>query len=233
MYNFSMKMRLNKFLALSGIASRRKCDLLIEQGRIFVNKKQVSELGEKIDPDLDIVEFDGKKVNLKKSVYILLNKPEGFLCSCAKRNLSEKTILDLIDVKERIFPVGRLDKNSSGLIILTNDGELALKLTHPSFEKEKEYEVLVNKKITLEFLQSMERGVVIENDYKTRKTKLKKISDKSFSIILKEGKKRQIRQMCQALGYFVVKLKRTRIGKLKLANLKVGEWKKISREDIV
>ncbi len=225
-----MKIRLQKFLADAGVASRRKSEELIKSGKIKVNGEPVREMGIKVDPEDDAIFFRGKKVEIpQKKIYIALYKPEGYLSSC--RRFKEKTVLDLIPEKKRLYPAGRLDKNSSGLIILTNDGDLAEKITHPRYEKEKEYEVLVDQSISQEDLEKMERGIKIGGK-KTAPAEAEKISSKKFKIILKEGRKRQIRRMVDALGYNVLKLKRTRIKNIRLNNLKPGEWRYLSPSEI-
>ncbi len=225
------KIRLQKYLADCGIASRRRAEKFILQGKVKVNGNVVRELGTKIDFK-DKIEFNGKIVKPKKEkIYIMLNKPVGYLSTVKKGKEKGKIVLDLVKEKQRIFPVGRLDKNSSGLLILTNDGDLALKLTHPRYEKEKEYEVEINKEITKEFIEKMQKGVVIEEG-KTLPAKVQQLGIRKFNIILREGKKRQIRRMCERLGFEVKKLHRIRINKLKLGNLKVGEFKHLNEQDI-
>lgn len=227
--------RLQKILADAGIASRRKSEEYIKKGLVKVNGKIIKELGVKIDQDKDKIEFKGKIVKSKKEeyVYIILNKPAGYVSTCKKGKERGRIVLDLIEKKKmlRLWPIGRLDKDSEGLLILTNDGELTNKLTHPKFEKEKEYEVEVNNPLDKEFLIKMQRGVRI-NGYKTRPAKTNQIGKNKFKIIIKEGKKRQIRKMCEILEYKVVKLKRIRIGKLRLGNLKKGEWKVLKKIEI-
>ncbi len=222
-----MQLRLQKYLADCGIASRRRSEEYIKKGSIKVNGKIVKELGIKIDQDKDRVEFKGKNVRPEeRHIYIMLHKPAGYVSTC-RAHKGERTILDLVKLKERIWPIGRLDKDSEGLIVLTNDGELTNKWTHPKYEKEKEYEVWVDKVITREFLNNMKKGVVI-GGYKTRPAKVKQINSSKFSIILKEGRKRQIREMCRNLGYGVERLVRVRIGDIKLGKLKTGEWRQVS-----
>ena len=225
------KIRLQKYLADCGIASRRRAEKFIMQGKVKVNGKVVKELGTKVDLK-DKIEFNGKIVKpIEKRIYIMLNKPVGYLSTVRKSKEKGKTVLDLVKEKQRIFPIGRLDKDSSGLLILTNDGDLALKLTHPRYTKEKEYEVEVNKPITADFVERMKKGVIIEEG-KTLPAKVKQFGLRKFNITLKEGKKRQIRRMCERLGFEVKKLHRIRINKLKLGNLKVGEFKHLDEQDI-
>ncbi|HUT21798.1 MAG TPA: pseudouridine synthase [Candidatus Bipolaricaulota bacterium] len=223
--------RLQKYLADCGIASRRSAEELILRGKVKVNGKTVKELGVKVDLK-DKVEFNGKIVKPEqKKIYIMLNKPIGYLSTVKKGKEKGKTVLDLVKVKERLFPIGRLDKDSSGLLILTNDGDLALKLTHPRFEKEKEYSVTVDKEITKSFIEQMKKGVKI-TEGKTLPAKVKQTDSKNFQIVLREGKNRQIRRMCESLGYRVRSLSRIRINKLKLAGLKSGEFRYLNEEEI-
>jgi len=225
------KTRLQKYLADCGITSRRKAELLIMQGKVKINDRVVKELGTKVYPN-DKVEFKGEIIEPKQEkVYIMLNKPVGYLSTVKKGKEKGKTVLDLIDTAERVFPVGRLDKNSSGLLILTNDGDLALKLTHPRYQKEKEYEVEVNKSITKNFLNNMRRGVSLAGK-KSARAEVEQTGPQKFNIILKEGKKRQIRRMCDKLGYEVKSLRRIRINDLKLGNLKSGGYRFLNANEI-
>jgi 23S rRNA pseudouridine2605 synthase len=223
--------RLNKYLSDSGVASRRKAEQLILDGKITVNDETVSQLGTKIDTEKDEVKYEGEIVKGQdERIVIKLNKPVGY--TCTTRNFKgEKNILELIDRDERLYPVGRLDKNSEGLIILTNDGDLALKLSHPRFEKEKEYEVTVDKEINSNQMDNLRKGVKIETG-KTRPTKLTKLGLKKFAIVLKEGKKRQLREMCQVLGLRVVVLKRIRINNLELGDLAIGKSEELDQKQI-
>lgn len=223
--------RLQKFLADAGIASRRKSEAYIKAGSVKVNGKTIREMGFKVDPQNDVVNFKGREVKDKTEfVYIVLNKPFGYVCT-TRRFKEEKNILRLVKIKERVYPVGRLDKDSSGLIILTNDGDFALKLTHPRYEKEKEYKVRVSKEISNEGLKKMSQGVKIEEG-KTLPAEVERLTKNEFQIILKEGKKRQIKEMCKALDYHVLDLKRIRIGSLKLGDLGVGKWRYLTKEEV-
>ena len=199
------EIRLQKFMADSGIASRRKCEELILQGKVQVNGKPIIELGTKINPEKDVVEFENKIINNenKKYVYILLNKPIGYVTT-AKDQFGRDTVLDLVKVKERIVPVGRLDMYTSGALILTNDGDFVNKVTHPSHEINKTYNVTVRGIVTDENVKALESGVIIDDNYKTKPAivkilkidKEKKIS--RIQITIHEGKNRQIRKMCKA-----------------------------------
>ena len=227
------QIRLQKFLAEGGVASRRKAEELIRLGRVMVNGKLVTQMGVLVDPAKDSIRVDGKPIAAKPKVIYAFYKPVGVTSTVADANAS-KTIADFFP-KERVYPVGRLDKISEGLMVITNDGELANLLAHPRFEHEKEYEVILADgsqniakfggrfKVNGEQLQPM------------RVSHIKSIGKDQWRInlTLKEGKKRQIREVARQLGYSVVRLKRVRIGKLKLATLKPGRWRVISRQDIV
>jgi len=235
------EIRLQKYLAQAGIASRRQSERLIVGGKVKVNDKVRDILGVTIDPENDKVEVFGKIIKPEKFVYIILNKPVGVLSTCKKDREKGRTILDLVKSEERLYPVGRLDKNSSGLLLLTNDGDLALKLTHPRYEHEKEYEVEIDKDLSSEDLKKMSRGIIIEGK-KTLPAKIsakggsafggKKIKSKKFRMILREGRKRQIRKMCDALGYQIKSLQRIRMGNLSLGNLAFGKWRELSNKEI-
>ncbi len=225
-------MRLQKYLAHCGVCSRRKAETHIESGLVKVNGGVVTQLGTTVDPDRDKVEFQGKQVVLKRSaskIYIALNKPEGVVCSCSRQNA--RIVLDLIDIDERIYPVGRLDKDSKGLLLMTNDGQLHHKLSHPSFNHEKEYRVTTALPLTDKALQQMADGVVIDGE-KTRQAKVKKISKTTFRIILKQGRNRQIRKMVAALGTKVETLERVRIADISLGSLKPGKWRYLNPKEI-
>ncbi|MCK5542064.1 MAG: rRNA pseudouridine synthase [Desulfobacterales bacterium] len=225
-------MRLQKFLANAGVCSRRKAEEFISQGRVSVNNKIIIEPGIKVDPENDNILFDDNEVILntqKENIYIALNKPRGFISSCSHRK--EKIILDLIDIKERIYPVGRLDKDSEGLILLTNDGDLHNKLSHPSFDHEKEYDVITYEIISDNALKRMEQGIIIEGG-KTRESKVTRLSKYSFNIVLKQGKNRQIRKMLEKVGNRVKSLKRIRVSNIKLGNLKIGSWRYLNKKEI-
>ena len=204
----------------------------MSSGRVKVNGKIVKILGSRIDPQSDIVLFDETRIILKqdsKKIYIALNKPEGYVSTCARQN--SKIVMDLIDIDKRIYPVGRLDKNSKGLILLTNDGELHHKLSHPSFDHEKEYLVTTINPISDKALKHMAQGMVIDNR-KTRKAGIKRISERQFKIILKEGRNRQIRKMIEQCGNAVKSLQRIRIANIILGRLKEGSWRYLSQKEI-
>lgn len=233
------EIRLQKFMADSGIASRRKCEELILQGKVQVNGKPIIELGTKINPEKDVVEFENKIINNenKKYVYILLNKPIGYVTT-AKEQFGRDTVLDLVKVKERIVPVGRLDMYTSGALILTNDGDFVNKVTHPSHEINKTYNVTVRGIVTDENVKALESGVIIDDNYKTKPAivkilkidKEKKIS--RIQITIHEGKNRQIRKMCKAIDKNVLALHRAKIGELTVKNIPLGKWKFLNKNEI-
>ncbi len=225
-------MRLQKYLAHAGLCSRRKAEEYILEGRIKINGITISELGTKIDPSIDSVSFDNEPVLLKQEhskIYLALNKPEGYVTSCSQKKT--KIVMDLIHIDERVYPVGRLDKDSRGLILVTNDGELHNKLSHPSFNHEKEYIVTTVDPVSDNAIKSMAEGLIIDT-IKTRKALVKRISDKQFRIVLKEGRNRQIRKMVQKTGNKVDTLLRIRIANINLGKLKEGTWRYLTREEI-
>ena len=222
-------MRLQKFLSEADICSRRKGEVYIREGRIRVNSRIVTELGTKVDPEKDRVEFDGKGVSLKSNpIYIVLNKPKGYVTSCS--HPGEKIVLDLIDILQRVYPIGRLDKDSTGLLILTNDGSLHHRLSHPSFDHEKEYDVTVSRHITDGSLRSIAEGLPMMGT-KTRPAKIRRISSRRFRIILKEGRNRQIRRMVRKVGNRVTGLRRIRVSKIKLGSLAEGAWRNLTEKE--
>lgn len=233
------KIRLQKFLADSGIASRRKSEEYILDGRIKVNGSIVTELGTKVDPESDIVEFDDVKVNNdnKKYVYILLNKPIGVVTT-ADDQFGRDTVLDLVKVKERVVPVGRLDMYTSGALVLTNDGDFVYKVTHPKHEIVKTYTVTVKGIITKEETKVLEDGVIIDEEYKTKPAKVKILKtdlEKDISrveIKIHEGKNRQVRKMCNAIGRKVLALHRSKIGNVEVKDMKIGTWRYLSKKEV-
>ena len=222
--------RLQKFLANSGIASRRKCEELILEGKVSVNDEVVNELGTKVNPAVDKVEFCGKPVqNSDKMVYILLNKPIGYVTT-AKDQFDRDSVLDLVKVKERIVPVGRLDMYTSGALILTNDGDFVYKVTHPKHEITKSYTVTLRGIIQNDAVEKVRNGVEID-EYVTRPAKVKILKtdeEKNISrleITIHEGKNRQVRKMCEAVGSKVIALHRSKIGDIGVKDLKLGTWR--------
>ena len=219
--------RLNKYIASSGLCSRREADTLIESGKVTINGEAAVQ-GTKV-MDGDIVEVSGKKITPDDSmVYIAFNKPLGVTCTTDQRDPSN--IIDYIGYSERIFPVGRLDKNSSGLILLTNDGSIVNKLLRAENGHEKEYIVTVNRPYDKNFLKSMESGVPVLGQL-TLPCRLKPVNDKTFKIILRQGLNRQIRRMCEYLGYKVTRLKRIRFMNIHLGDLESGKWRYLTSEE--
>jgi len=219
-------MRINKYLAHKNIVSRREADRLIESGKVFINGQR-AKLGDKVEKNdkVETAEWLGEG-----KIYVAFNKPVGVITHSPQGE--EKEILDIVKFQEKIFPVGRLDKDSHGLIILTNDGRITDKLLNPEFDHDKEYEVKLNKDIRSGFVRSMENGIVLEDGYKTKKSRVKKIDENVFTITLTEGKKRQIRRMVTALGYEVTSLKRTRIMNVKLGSLTSGKYRVMKGKEL-
>jgi pseudouridine synthase len=229
------EIRLNKYLATCGLGSRRKCDDLISVGAIKVNGEVVTELGSRIDPDHDIVEYYSQRVTPQvQQIYILLNKPPRVVTTVSDEK-RRKTVLDLIDIKQRIFPVGRLDYNTTGALLLTSDGKLTYLLTHPKFEVSKMYRVLLDKRIRPIDLHHLRKGIKLD-DRMTSPCKVEEIriiDNASFlEIELHEGRNRQIRRMLEVLGYAVKKLHRVEFAGLRVDNLKPGEWRRLRSQEI-
>ncbi len=223
-------MRLQKFLADAGIASRRQAEKLIADRKIMVNNKIVTKPGTTVDPSNDQIIYNNKVITLSSNkIYIALHKPVGYVSSSSSEQ--GKSVLDLVKVKERVYPVGRLDKDSSGLIILSNDGELTNKITHPKFGHDKEYFLVLDQDLKSEDIKKLEKGITMQGK-KIKGIKVAMAKNKSARFILQEGVNRQIRRMLGKLGYTAIKLKRVRIGKLELQDLKPGQWKKINKSDI-
>ena len=225
-----MEERLQKYLANSGVASRRKCEELILQGKIQVNGNVVSELGIKVDPEKDKISFSGKEIKkTQKHIYILLNKPIGYVTT-ADDQFGRDTVLDLVKIKERIVPVGRLDMYTSGALILTNDGDFVYKVTHPKHEITKTYTVTLRGTVQKDAVEKLRNGVEID-DYVTRPANVKILKidqEKNISrleITIHEGKNRQVRKMCEAIGSKVVALHRSQIGDIDVKDLKLGTWR--------
>lgn len=222
-------LRLQKFLSSAGVCSRRQGEEYIKKGWVKVNGEVVTELGTKIDPARDRIEIDSKLIKaLQNRVYIVLNKPRGYVTSC--KQPEDKIVLDLIDIPERIFPVGRLDKASTGLLILTNDGTLHHSISHPSHDHEKEYEVVLTKPITNGALKKMAKGLPMMGT-KTRSARIDKISPTCFRIVLREGKNKQIRRMVRKVGNRVSRLKRIRISNIRLGTLAEGQWRYLTEKE--
>jgi 23S rRNA pseudouridine2605 synthase len=222
--------RLNKFIASCGICSRRKADELIQSGRIKVNGEVVKDLGVKVSLE-DKVELDGKTISKEeKKVYLMLNKPVGYVTTASDEK-GRKNVLDLIYEDVRVYPIGRLDMYTEGLLLLTNDGDFANKLMHPKFEIDKKYIVTTDTKVTRQMLEALRNGVDI-GDYVTREAKVEKIDEDNLSITIHEGKNRQVRRMCEAVGLEVARLRRISIGPVKLGVLKPGTWRELTAEEL-
>ncbi|MBS5856962.1 MAG: pseudouridine synthase [Clostridia bacterium] len=229
--------RLQKYMAEVGIASRRKAEELILEGKVKVNGKIANELGIKILPNKDIVEYNGKKVVLEKEyVYILLNKPIGYVTT-VKDQFNRDSILDLVKTNKRIVPVGRLDMYTSGAIILTNDGDFVYKVTHPKHEIEKTYTVTIKGIVKNNEVEELKKGVKIE-DYITKPAKVKILKtdeEKNISrleITIHEGKNRQVRKMCEAIGHKVLALHRSKIAGIGVKNLELGKWRYLTKNEV-
>ncbi len=231
------EIRLQKYLAEAGIASRRKSEELILEGKIKVNNKTVKELGTKINPSKDKVEYQGKVIKKEQElVYILLNKPIGYVTT-ANDQFGRDQVLDLVKVKQRIVPVGRLDMYTSGALILTNDGDFVYKVTHPKHEIEKTYTVTIKGIIQKEAVEKLQQGVEIEN-YKTRPAKVKILKTDEekkqtrLEITIHEGKNRQIRKMCETVGYKVLALHRSKIAGIGVKDLPLGKWRYLKKDEV-
>ncbi len=229
--------RLQKYMAEAGIASRRKAEELILEGKVKVNGKIANELGIKIVPNKDIVEYNGKKVVLEKEyVYILLNKPIGYVTT-VKDQFNRDSILDLVKTNKRIVPVGRLDMYTSGAIILTNDGDFVYKVTHPKHEIEKTYTVTIKGIVKNNEVEELKKGVKIE-DYITKPAKVKILKtdeEKNVSrleITIHEGKNRQVRKMCEAIGHKVLALHRSKIAGIGVKDLELGKWRYLTNKEV-
>lgn len=232
-----MEERLQKFLANAGIASRRKCEELILDGKVEVNGAIVTELGTKVS-EKDIVKYNGKIVKTEEEkIYILLNKPIGYVTT-AKDQFNRDTVLDLIKINKRIVPVGRLDMYTSGALILTNDGEFVNMLTHPKNEIDKTYNVTVKGNVTNEDIEQLQKGVKIDDEYITKPAKVKILKidkEKNISriqITIHEGKNRQVRKMCEAINKKVLALHRCKIGNIEVKDIKVGNWRYLSKKEV-
>lgn len=220
--------RLNKHISDSGFCSRRQADRLIEEGKVAINGQKAG-LGDRVFPG-DTVTVNGESLpEMAADVYILLNKPVGITCTTNKR--FSDNVVDFVDYPERIYPVGRLDKPSEGLLLMTNDGAIVNKILRAANEHEKEYVVKVNRPITDDFIDRMGNGVPILNTI-TKRCEVERLDDFTFRIVLVQGLNRQIRRMCEYLGYRVVSLKRIRLINLKLGNLPVGKWRELSEEEV-
>lgn len=223
-----MQERIQKILAQAGIASRRKCEQLIAQGKVLVNGK-VAVLGDKAEAGKDKIVVSGKPVVLEKKIYVLLNKPKGYVTTVSEQH-DMRTIMHLVKVPERVFPVGRLDKDTEGLILLTNDGDLANKLTHPRYEVEKEYVVFLDKPLSDEAMEKLQHGVTIDD----RKVKIRGLDVWEREVVLRihEGRKHIVRRLFEKLGFAVTRLIRTRVASLKLEKLQSGKWRELTEVEL-
>ena len=233
----NMEERLQKYLAECGIASRRKCEEYIIQGKVQVNGKTITELGVKVNPEKDKITFEGKNVKQEeRKVYILLNKPIGYVTTSDEQFGRDK-VLDLVKVRERVVPVGRLDMYTSGALILTNDGDFVYKVTHPKHEITKTYTVTVKGIIKNEEVEQLRKGVKID-DYTTRPAKVKILKtdeEKDISrleITIHEGKNRQVRRMCESVGRRVIALHRSKIGNIGVKDIELGKWRYLKDREI-
>lgn len=226
----SESIRINKYIAECGICSRRQADKFIEEGRVLINGKTASN-GDKVGEN-DIVTLNGNEIKKNdEKVYLAFNKPAGIVCTAEKNE--KNNIIDFIKYPKRITYAGRLDKDSEGLIILTNDGDLIDEMMRARNAHEKEYVVSVNKSVSADFISKMRNGVYLKDlDTTTRACKVRKTSDKEFEIILTQGLNRQIRRMCAELGYKVVSLKRIRVINIKLGNLKRGQYRELTKHEM-
>ena len=221
--------RINKYLSQIGYCSRREADKLIEMGRIMVNSKE-AKMGYKVQKD-DVIHVDGEKIKKKKTkrIFIALNKPRGVVCT-TNAGVEENNIIDYLNFRERVFPIGRLDKTTTGLILLTNDGDTANKILKTAYNNEKEYLVRVNRPISEAVLKKMSEGVEILGK-KTRKCKVEKLKSTEFKIILTQGLNRQIRRMCEYFDFRVVALQRVRIMNIKL-DIKEGKYRLLNDKEV-
>lgn len=217
--------RLNKYISECGVCSRRSADTLIQSGKVSVNGEVITDLGVKIDEISDTIAVDNKIIKKEdKLVYIMLNKPKGYVTT-SKEQFGRKSVLDLIDTNLRVYPIGRLDMYTEGLLLLTNDGNFANEMMHPKNKIEKTYITKVSGNITNEKIEMLKRGVDI-GGYVTKPAKVRRLLEKNeLEIVISEGKNRQVRKMCNAVGLNVINLKRTKIGNLNLGNLKLGSYK--------
>lgn len=221
--------RLNKYIASCGICSRRKADELISSGKVKVNGQVVTNLGEKVSSK-DIVEVDNKLIHKEeKKVYIVLNKPKGYVTTNSDE-YNRKNVIDLIDEEVRVYSIGRLDKDTEGLLLLTNDGEFSNKVMHPRNKIEKTYIVTTDTNVTNEQLEKLTNGVDI-GDYITRPAKVKRIGNDKVQIIISEGKNRQVRRMCDSVGINLLNLRRIQVGNVLLGNLQSGKYRYLTAKE--
>jgi 23S rRNA pseudouridine2605 synthase len=229
--------RLQKILAQAGYGSRRACEDFIIAGRVRVNG-QIASLGQKADSAIDKITVDGKPIVAAEALtYIALYKPRMILSAVeAERGDDRKTVRDLVETQQHVYPVGRLDFESEGLVLMTNDGDLTNRLTHPKFGHEKEYRVLLARRPDHDQLEAWKRGIILEDGYKTAPVDVRFESAQGkgawVRVVMREGRKRQIRETCQQLGLPVVRILRIRIGSLKLGNLKPRQWRYLTKQEV-
>lgn len=233
-----MEERLQKFLAEAGIASRRKCEELIMQGKVSVNGKVITELGVKVNPEKDKILYEGREVKVQEEkVYILLNKPIGYVTT-AKEQFGRDMVLDLVKTNKRLVPVGRLDMYTSGALILTNDGDFVYKVTHPKHEITKTYTVTLKGKVSEEEIERLRNGVEIEEGFVTSPAQVRKIKEDlennktRLEIVIHEGKNRQVRRMCEAIDKHVLALHRSKIGNISVKDLTLGKWRYLNEKEV-
>lgn len=223
--------RLNKYIASSGVCSRRKADDIIKEKRVTINGEIVVDLSSQVDENKDTVLVDGKKITLEnKKVYLMLNKPVGYVTTNSEQ-FGRKSTSELIHESVRVFPIGRLDMDSEGLLLFTNDGDFSNKLMHPSKKIKKTYIVKLNRKITDDKIELLKNGVDIVG-YITKEAQVEKIASNVIQIAIFEGKNRQIRRMCEAVGLRVIKLKRIKIGNIELGNLPIGKYRYLNQNEL-
>ena len=223
--------RLQKYLASAGVGSRRHCEELIAAGRVKVNSR-VAQVGQSVEPGVDKVFMRGREVRpVRERVVIMVNKPRDVLSTCHRGKEEGYLITEIVQTEHRLFPVGRLDRESEGLLLLTNDGDLALRLTHPRYETEKEYEVELDKVASPELVAALSKGIVLE-DGPAKPARVERVGALRLRLVLTEGRKREVRRMLAALGHSAVRLVRVRIGGLRMEGLKTGEWRRLTDAEV-
>ncbi|NTW33983.1 MAG: rRNA pseudouridine synthase [Bacteroidetes bacterium] len=225
-----MDIKIAKYLSECGVASRRKAEELIDNGKVKVNGKVMDNVAERINPDKDSVEVFGKKVSRQKLVYYILYKPVGYITTTEDRH-ADKIVTELVPEKPPVWPIGRLDKNTSGLLILTNDGNLTQEITHPKFKIQKEYEIITNSELDEKQITKIQKGVMLDDGF-IKPNLFEKIEKNHYRMILSEGRNRIVRRIIEEIGKRVAQLKRTRVGNLRLEYIHIGSHKKISEKEI-
>ena len=230
-FDWMKPVRLHKYLAACGVGSRRHCEELIAAGRVRVNAAP-ARLGQSIQPGRDRVEYRGREVKPEtEKVVVAVNKPAGYLSACFRGKEEGWLVTELVDLPFRLYPVGRLDRDSEGLLLLTNDGDLALELTHPRYGKEKEYEVELDRPVSPELCERLGKCVQL-SDGPARAVRATPVGNRRLSVVLAEGRKRQLRRMLEAVGCRVLRLRRVRIAGLRLGDLPSGKWRKLSPQEV-